>query len=166
MAERTKVSARAVPQRTPTSANVPAIVQNDFDFMIATPLTQPPPPAQVTAISVRAFEEDVCVSGVIIFLRLPWCIVIDGDYLPVASLRLCQSMIARGLTIKATHLPNWRSRAKNLESDDVVATSREGHHTPRSDPAGQHQRRHRGRDRRRKWRSRSNQTSKTARTRM
>src|SRR5262249_45342473 len=38
MAERTKVSARADPQRTPTNANVPAIVQNDFDFMIATPL--------------------------------------------------------------------------------------------------------------------------------
>src|SRR5262249_8286331 len=63
MAERTKVSARADPQRTPTSANVPAIVQNDFDFMIATPLTRPPPPAQVsTAISVCAFEEDVCLG--------------------------------------------------------------------------------------------------------
>jgi hypothetical protein len=44
-------------------------VQNDFDFMIATPLTQPPPPAQVSAaIPARAFKG----MSAIIFLRRLW----------------------------------------------------------------------------------------------
>jgi hypothetical protein len=44
-------------------------VQNDFDFMIATLLTQPLPPAQVSAaIPPRAFQE----MSAMIFLRRLW----------------------------------------------------------------------------------------------